>query len=346
MPAVDVRPGHRSAREVLARSRALLDPALRAAVDGLPDSMRRIAGYHLGWWDERGRTTDADAGKAVRPALVLLAAEAVGGDPAAALPAAVAVELVHNFTLLHDDVMDGDRTRRHRATAWTVFGTGQAILAGDALLTLAYDVLAAAGHPRSQEGARVLSAAVLAVQDGQAADLSFEQRLDVGVVECLRMAAGKTGALLGCATALGALYGGGTEAQVEGLRLFGEKTGLSFQLADDLLGIWGDPGTTGKPAHSDVANRKKSLPVVAALASGTPEATELHDLYATPDALTPTQVERAAALVDAAGGRDWARTHADDLLAQALDHLQEAAGSSRPATELSLLAHLAARRDH
>ncbi|WP_156756569.1 family 2 encapsulin nanocompartment cargo protein polyprenyl transferase [Actinokineospora pegani] len=349
MSTLDVRPGNRSAREVLAHSRTLLDPALRAAVEGLPESMRRIAGYHFGWWDEHGRAADpaeVKAGKAVRPALVLLAAEAVGGDVDAALPAAVAVELVHNFTLLHDDVMDGDRTRRHRPTAWSVFGVGPAILAGDALLTLAYDVIATAGDPLAAHGARELSAGVLAVQDGQAADLSFERRQDVGVDECLAMALGKTGALLGCSTALGALYGGGTRDQVDDLRAFGEHMGVCFQLADDLLGIWGDPAATGKPAHSDIDNRKKSLPVVAALAAGCPAAAELDGIYRDPAQLSPEQLAHTAELIDRAGGRHWARTKADTLLSQALDHLDAASPRPRPSAELAALACLAARRDH
>src|SRR5436190_24292033 len=113
----------RQPREVLAWSRTLVQPALREAVETLSGTMRMVAGYHFGWWDEHGQPTTADAGKALRPALVLLAAEAVGGEQRGAVPAAAAVELVHNFSLLHDDVMDGDITRRHRATAWTRFGT-------------------------------------------------------------------------------------------------------------------------------------------------------------------------------------------------------------------------------
>ncbi|WP_026426059.1 family 2 encapsulin nanocompartment cargo protein polyprenyl transferase [Actinokineospora inagensis] len=338
--------GHRSAREVLAHSRAVLAPALRAAVDTLPDSMRHIAGYHFGWWDEHGRLTDADAGKAIRPALVLTAAEAVGGSPADALPAAVAVELVHNFTLLHDDVMDGDRTRRHRPTAWSVFGLGPAILAGDALLTLAFDVLAGTRHPRSQPAARVLSAAVLAVQEGQAMDLAFEQRADVGLAECLRMAEGKTGALLGCATALGALFGGAGPDRVDHLRSFGERVGLAFQVVDDLLGIWGDPTATGKPVYSDLENRKKSLPVVAALTSETAAARDLAVLYHRTDALSAADLVRAADLVESAGGRAWARERADDLLADAADHLAAAGSDPRAAAELTALADLVIRRDH
>src|SRR5262245_55722612 len=133
----------RPAGEVLAWSRGLVVPALRKAVDQLPESMRAIAQYHFGWCDEHGNPALENGGKSIRPALVLLAAEAVGGSAASAVPAAVAVELIHNFSLLHDDVMDGDETRRHRATAWTVYGVNAAILAGDALQALAVDVLAA-----------------------------------------------------------------------------------------------------------------------------------------------------------------------------------------------------------
>jgi geranylgeranyl diphosphate synthase type I len=338
--------GYRTARELLSQSRSLLDPAIRDAVDSLPASMRRIAGYHFGWWDEHGRRVDADSGKAIRPALVLAAAEAVGGTPESAVPAAVAVELVHNFTLLHDDVMDGDRTRRHRPTAWTVFGLGGAILAGDALLTLAYDVLAASGHPRAQEGSRIMSTAVLAVQDGQAADLAFEKRADVSLPECVRMAEGKTGALLGCSTALGALFGGGTVEQIEHLRSFGDRLGLAFQLVDDLLGIWGDPAATGKPVYSDLDNRKKSLPVVAALDSKTVEARELAQIYHRRTPLSAADLVQAAELIDRTGARTWAQTHADQVLTEAITHLHDATPTPRSLAELTALAHLTARRDH
>jgi geranylgeranyl diphosphate synthase type I len=344
MSAVEV--AARPAGEILGWSRETVEPALRAAVDTLPASLRRIAGYHLGWWDERERPATADRGKALRPALVLLAADAAGGAPAVAVPAAVAVELVHNFSLLHDDVMDQDAERRHRPTAWTVFGTGPAILAGDALLTLALDVLAASGHPAGQQVMRVLSTAVLDLLNGQNADLDFEQRTDVDPPECLRMAREKTGALMACACGAGAAFGGGTAEQVGLLRAFGERLGLAFQHADDLLGIWGDPALTGKPAYSDLGNRKKSLPVVAALTSGTAAGRELSALYRREGALSGDDLARAAALVEAAGGRAWSQAEADALLARALDDLAAAAPAARAAAELGVLARLAARRDH
>jgi geranylgeranyl diphosphate synthase type I len=346
MATTEEMTGGRSAREVLADARGAVDPALRAAVDTLPESSRRIAAYHFGWRDEHGAPARADAGKAIRPALALLAAEAVGGTAERAVPAAVAVELVHNFSLLHDDVMDGDTTRRHRPTAWSVFGVGGAILVGDALLALAFDVVAASGHPAAHDGARRLSEAVQRLVDGQSADIAFEDRAEVGMAECRRMAEAKTGALLGCACALGASFGGGDAAQVAHLRAFGERLGLAFQIADDLLGIWGDPAATGKPVHSDLRNRKKSLPVAAALAAGTPPARELAELYRSGTELTGGEPARAAELVELAGGRAWAETQADLLLADALAELRAAGPPPGPAAELGGLARLATRRDH
>ncbi len=230
MTTIDVMTEGRPAHEVLAWSRGTLEPALQRAINTLTSSMLRIAGYHFGWWNEHGHapvtpeggtgnSTKKDAGgKAIRPTLALLSAEVVGGVPAVAVPAAIAVELVHNFSLLHDDVMDGDLTRRHRRTAWNVFGINSAILAGDALLTLALDVLAASGHPAAMDGIRMLSTAVQELLEGQSADLGLEQRAEVELDECLSVAEQKTGALMGCACAVGAAFGGGNLEQVERLR--------------------------------------------------------------------------------------------------------------------------------
>jgi geranylgeranyl diphosphate synthase type I len=343
---IDVISQPRSAADVLAWSRALVDPAMRAAVDTLPASMRRVTGYHYGWWDADGTPRSGDAGKAIRPTLAVLCAEAVGGSIVDAVPAAVAVEMVHNFSLLHDDVMDRDVSRRHRPTAWTVFGVSPAILAGDALLTLAFDVLAGSGHPRSQDAMRMISSAVQDLVEGQCEDVSFEERSDVDLSECLSMAGEKTGALLACSTAIGALFGGGTAAQVEHMRMFGEHLGLAFQLVDDLLGIWGDPRVTGKPVHSDLVSRKKSLPVVAALTSGEPGADELAALYGRQDTLSDVELARAAELVELAGGRSWTQREAVDQLDLALGELALAAPVARAAAELTGLARLVTRRDH
>jgi geranylgeranyl diphosphate synthase type I len=333
---VDGRP----AAEILTWSRGLVDPALRAAVEGLPTSMRHVAGYHFGWWDSGGRPIDASGGKLIRPTLTLLAAQAVGGAAGPVVPAAVAIELAHNFSLLHDDVMDADAVRHHRATAWRVFGANTAILAGDALQVLALDVLAASGHPAATAGVCMLGAAVQELIEGQSADLSFERRADVTLAECRAMALAKTGALLGCAAAMGASFGGGDPGQIRRLRRFGTDVGLAFQHVDDLLGIWGDPAVTGKPVFSDLRSRKKSLPVVAALTSDSAAGRELAALYRRDRPLSDAESVHAAELIDIAGGRVWSRAEAARLLAHALRQLRLADPAPRPAAALETLARM------
>ncbi|MFD0201062.1 MULTISPECIES: family 2 encapsulin nanocompartment cargo protein polyprenyl transferase [Saccharothrix] len=335
----------RKVSEVLSWGLGMVQPALRAAVDGLPAAVRRVAGYHLGWWDEHGEPTDAAGGKAIRPVLALLAAEAVGGAATAAVPAATAVELVHNFTLLHDDVLDGDRTRRHRPAAWHVFGVRDAILTGDALLALAFDVLAAGGHPAALDGVRTLNATVLGLVDGEHADLAFEDRHDISVAECVAMAERKTAGLLACACALGASFAGAEPAAVAGLRDFGLHLGVAFQHVDDLLGIWGDPAVTGKPVHGDLRARKKSLPVVAALNSDTAAGRELAALYEGDGHRIAAEPARAARLIEAAGGRSWSEQQAELLLTQALHKLDSVNPRPRAAAELTDLARTIVHRD-
>lgn len=329
----------RSTTAVTAWVRELVVPVLRELAERLPEGMRLLAEYHFGWRDEHGRPVGADGGKLLRPTMTLLTAKAVGGEASAAVIGAAAVELVHNFSLLHDDVMDRDTTRRHRATAWTVFGVPAAILAGDLLLSMAFELLT--DNPPAN---RLLSGTVLDLLNGQSADMAFEARRDVTLEECQRMAMGKTGALLSCAAGLGVLAGGGSTRQGQHLQAFGAQVGLAFQHVDDLLGIWGDPEFTGKPIRSDLGNRKKSLPVVAALTSGTPEGEELAALYYRDGVLEGAEAARAAELVEAAGGREWSRREAHRLMNEALEHLRAAETVPGPAAELTAFAELAIRR--
>src|SRR5204863_4630660 len=229
----------------LTRSRGLIQLGLQEAVGRLAPSLQRVAAYHLGWRDPDGNEVERPGGKAVRPTLTLLAAEAVGAPAESAVPGAVALELVHNFSLIHDDLMDGDAERRHRPTVWALFGVGEAIVSGDAMAALAYAVLLEDDRPEAHRAARELSTATLQMIEGQSQDLSFESRLDVTEDECLRMAANKTGALISCAAALGGILGGGSDAQVDALRRYGRHVGIAFQAVDDLLGTWGEPGVTG-----------------------------------------------------------------------------------------------------
>lgn len=338
-------PGASAATDILAWGTAFIAPGLRDAVRALPSEARRVVAYHHGWCDDAGRPAPGSSGKALRPTLALLSARALGGRAEDALPAAVAVELVHNFSLLHDDVMDGDAVRRSRPTAWIAFGVGPAILAGDALLAVAFDVLAATGHERSLSAIRMLVATSLRLIEGQTADLAFETRDDVELEECLRMASHKTGALLGCACALGGLLAGAREPEIERMHGFGVCIGNAFQLVDDILGIWGAPDVTGKPVYSDLRNRKKSLPVVAALRSDTAAGRELAEHLARRDPLADDELVHVAALVERAGGRAWSELEADRQRRAALHHLDVAGARGHAVEDLRALAELVTSRD-
>ncbi|GAB7145867.1 family 2 encapsulin nanocompartment cargo protein polyprenyl transferase [Mycobacterium riyadhense] len=311
---------------------------LRSVMDTLPAEVRQVAGFHLGWWDRDGSTDSRGGGKAVRPALTFACARAAGGSLEAAIPAATAVELVHNFSLLHDDIMDGDMTRRHRSTAWAAFGMPRALLTGDALCVLAVDLInnGAAGE--------ALRATLLEMCAGQSDDLAFEDRTEVTLPQCIRMAEKKTGTLFGLACELGALSAA-ADIQIAGLyRKFGRQLGIAFQLIDDVLGIWGQESVTGKPAYSDLKARKKSLTVVAALSSGTAAGHELAALYRSSAALCQRELERAADLVDEAGGRAWAEAEAARYLANARELLAAAEPERTGAVELQALAEVVTAR--
>jgi geranylgeranyl diphosphate synthase, type I len=305
---------------VLDRSRAMLTPALQAAVAKLDPASRLPASYHMGWCDVDGNPTDEAGGKALRPSLALLSAEAVGAPATTGLPGAVAVELIHNFSLLHDDLLDGDVERRHRRTVWAVWGEPSAILTGDALLALGHEVLLESDSPGAARAALLLARTTRELTRGQVQDLAFESRDDVGLDECLDMAGGKTGALLAASAAIGAVLAGADEPTVAALIDFGAQVGLAFQLVDDVLGVWGDPAVTGKSIHSDLRARKKSLPITWALTNERygPRIRNFLRSAGDPDAASLVRVAQALA---AAGARDWALAEAArrmDLAEQSL----------------------------
>jgi geranylgeranyl diphosphate synthase type I len=264
--------------------------------------------YHMGWADETLAPQNYPAGKRLRPMLCLLACAEVGGDPTQALPAAAAIELLHNFSLIHDDIEDGDETRRHRPTVWKVWGVPQAVNAGDALYTIAYAALQQLAR-RGVSAQTTLAAlgiftdTCLALTEGQHIDMGFEVRNDVTVAEYLRMVRGKTAALVSASVAIGASVGGATPAQQAAAREFGQAAGLAFQIQDDILGIWGDPTVTGKAAGNDLLRRKKSLPILHTLNHGivgVDFAMLLNGDFG------PADLPRALTLMERAGARAYA----------------------------------------
>jgi geranylgeranyl diphosphate synthase type I len=284
--------------------------------------------YHLGWLDPDLRPTDAPAGKRIRPLLCLLACAAAGGDPQTALPAAAGLELLHNFTLIHDDIEDNSPTRRHRPTAWTLWGMPQACNAGDGMFSLAhlaFSHLSQRGVPAATvlQAIHIFDETCVVLTEGQFLDLAFEQRLDVTPAEYFHMIAGKTGALLAAAPQLGALVAGAVPDVVTAYRQYGALLGRAFQLQDDILGIWGDEAATGKSAASDILSKKKSLPVVYALSHATIGA-RLRALYAGPP-FTWADVPVVLELLDAAGAREFTALQMRQATQQAHAALADAA---------------------
>ncbi|WP_217242726.1 polyprenyl synthetase family protein [Streptomyces sp. AC555_RSS877] len=333
-----------AAPEVLDRCRALVRPALRDAVGRMHPWVGEMAAYSFGWCEVGGGPAVASGGKGVRQALAVLGAEAAGASGRTGVPAAVAVELVHAFSLLHDDIMDGDAARRRRPTVWKAYGTGPAVLAGDALFALAVETLAAT--PTAGPAAlRLLSGALGDLVRGQADDLLFASRPWTGRrrvrPDAYRtMAEHKTGALLGCAAALGALLGGAPAATVTALDRAGRHLGVAFQIVDDVLGIWGDPAVTGKPVHGDLRERKKTFPVLAALDAPGPATGRLVALLESAE-----EPGEAAALVDEAGGRAAALAEARRQVTAVDSALADVPITQGAAADLRSLLGFLVRRD-
>ena len=333
MSLVPSGPGGTSAQapQALVRASALVAPSLFAAVDRLDASLHEPVRHHLA------------GGKHVRAALVLLASTAVGGSEEDAVPGAVAIELVHNYSLLHDDIIDGDRERRHRPTVWAEYGEGVAIVAGDALAALAVQVLLDSPTAPRVEAARRLADANQSMISGQSADMAFEARGRVTVAECLAMERGKTGALLSASCAIGALLGGADAHTADTLGEYGEHLGIAFQAVDDVLGVWGEPAITGKPVGSDLLARKKALPVAVAFERGGGLADELSAILA--GELEPADVARATLLMNEAAVREEVIAIADEHLRAALMALDRAELAELPKQELTEVARYVTARD-
>jgi geranylgeranyl diphosphate synthase type I len=332
MTTIPVSDAPALAPDALGRAAALVAPAMDAAVDHLSPELVTPIRHHL-----------AGGGKRVRAALVLVSAAAAGGTEEAGIPGAVAIELVHNFSLLHDDIIDEDRDRRHRPTVWAKFGIGSAIIAGDALAALAVQVLLDDPTPERVRATATLATATQEMIAGQADDMAFETRASVTVEECLRMATGKTGALLSCASSLGAVLVGAPDSTIDALADFGRNVGIAFQAIDDVLGIWGEPSQTGKPAGNDLVQHKKTLPVVTALARSDGRRPELEALLAR--TLAEQDVAEVARLIEESGARDEATDIAESHLDAALASLDRADLLPGPRAQLEAIAQFVTERD-
>ncbi|MCL4297175.1 MAG: polyprenyl synthetase family protein [Anaerolineae bacterium] len=283
--------------------------------------------YHLGWLDETFQPVQVSSGKLLRPLFTLLCCQAAGGRPEQALTAAAAVELVHNFSLIHDDIEDDSRTRRGRLTVWAIWGEPQAINAGDGLFVLARHTLLklreqGVAYPIIFAALERLDQTCLALCQGQYLDMSFERTLAVDLKAYLEMIEGKTAALLACSGYLGGLIATANPARAEIFWQLGRALGLAFQIQDDLLGIWGQEAVTGKPAADDLRRRKKSLPVVYALnQADQPRAVRFKELYSAP-ALSEADVAEAITLLEELGAKRYTEAQAKAYVETAKSALQ------------------------
>lgn len=303
--------------------------------------LHAMLAYHMGWQGE-GSGPKA-AGKRIRPLLVLLTCAASGGNWQQAMPAAVAVELVHNFSLIHDDIEDNSPLRRGRSTVWKKWGIAQALNAGDTMFTLAHLEILRLNETISPattlEAARLLQETCLKLTQGQYLDISYESRKDLTVEDYWPMVSGKTAALLSACAELGALVAGAEEACQASYRQFGHFLGLAFQVQDDLLGVWGDAALTGKSAESDLLTGKKSLPVLYGLGLDGPFARRWRQ-----GPVHPGEVAELAHQLETEGARRYTQKTTDRLTRQALDHLNAAEPQGEAGEALKELADRLVKR--
>jgi len=313
-------------RELLPDIEQALKDAMAPARSIGHEALYGMLAYHLGWQGEGAgpRAT----GKRIRPTLLLLTCAAAGGDWKKALPAAAAVELLHNFSLIHDDIQDQSKQRRGRPTLWALHGIAQAINAGDAMFSLAHMSLEGLQKTTSRSiyvsAANLLPHTSLHLTQGQYLDLSYEGIEDLSLVSYWPMIWGKTAMLIRACTQLGALIAGAAGRKLKSYLTFGEKLGLAYQVHDDLLGIWGDPNEMGKSAHSDLLSGKKSLPVLYALQQKKEFARRW-----TNGGIQPERVKEFAALLQTEGAREFTSREAARLTEESL----QALAIAKPRTE-------------
>ena len=303
-----------------------------------PEPLYKMMHYHMGWTDERGRPAQVKAGKRIRPLLLLLSCGAVGSRWRKALPAGAAVELLHNFTLIHDDIQDASPRRRGRDTVWKIWGVPHAINSGDSMFALAHHALyglaeRSVGAEVVMQAARRFDETCVALTQGQYRDMAFETRPGVTVEEYLEMIGGKTAALLALCGELGALIAGADGERVDHYAAFARDLGLAFQVKDDILGIWGDEDQIGKSAATDIETRKKTLPVLY----GLERSQELRELYAQPEN-DGEFVSRVVALLDDCSAQTFAREQAAAYSKSALQHLEASGAQGRAGAALHQLA--------
>ena len=334
-------------KDYAAMMRPEIEISMQEMLDGylLPEysDLKKMLAYHLGWEGE-GAGLKAQ-GKRIRPLLVLISAESAGGQWRKALPAAAAVELLHNFSLIHDDVQDRGEMRRGRPTVWTIWGDAQAINAGDLMFTLSNLAVLKLGEvlsPRvALESARIFNETCVQLTKGQYLDMAYEKAQDLTMEAYWPMVSGKTAALLACCAELGAVTAGADAVRRSIYRRFAYNLGLAFQVWDDWLGVWGDAAVVGKSTDSDLVAGKKSLPILYGLSI---KGAFFQRWMRGP--ILPAEVPELAELLAKEGAKDFTLQEADRLTGEALEALGQIGDDNHATLVLNELANLLLNREH
>jgi geranylgeranyl diphosphate synthase type I len=336
--------------EIFIKYQEIIQQSLRPALSLDHGELNLLSHYQMGWVDENGNNSTGSSGKALRPSLCLLACEAVGGQINLAVPLAIALEIIHNFSLVHDDIQDEDLLRRHRPTVWAVWGKKLALIAGNAMRTSAdmniYSLRSlGTTSDRVIYAINLLTERYLEMIEGQYQDISFEKRTDVSTQEYLDMVEKKTGSLIEAALHMGAYIGSATTNQVSALGKFGKLIGLGFQVRDDMLGIWGNTKSTGKGHGSDISRKKQALPVLYAFEYGTISTRQtMATIYKKP-ILTPRDISKVIDILNRLNAQEYCQKIAENYMNQALNALKEANLSDKWEKSFQQLAHFMVLRE-
>lgn len=339
-------------KEILTKYLSDIEQYIQDALVETPPFIQGVIKYHFGWVDQNFEPITSEKGKVLRPTMCLLVFEALTDDYRDALPVAACLEMIHNFTLLHDDIEDNDLERRGRPTAWSIWGKPLAINIGDYLYTLAFHQLHQLDLVRFTpetvfEVQRLITKACLDLTMGQDLDLRFEQSRDVSTEMYLDMVYKKTGALLEASIVSGARLGTPDETIISSYREFAQNIGIAFQIRDDILGIWGDRAKTGKSADNDLRRKKKTLPVLYTLAHLTGQRQiQLKTLYADSAPLSDGEIEFVRECLEASQAYQYAQTAADKYIEKSFTALERVGIVNQAQSNLQAIAQFLVNRSH
>jgi len=331
--------------------REKVETELQRIIDSNPLPLYDMLQYHFGWQGTQGHPCGKSPGKFIRPTLCLLSCQATGGDTSQILPAAASLELVHNFSLIHDDIEDASGERHHRPTVWKLWGQPQAINAGDATLALAYLALLklrenGIADTKIMRCIQVLGEACLELCEGQYLDIAYENRDDVTTEDYLKMIAKKTAALMAASTSIGACLATEDKKIVSSLYEFGQNLGMAYQIQDDILGIWGAEEKIGKSVNSDIAQKKKTLPVVYGLQNSRgKDKHKLKKLYSQ-ESIQGEGIAEVVEILNRSGTRSYAQKLEQQYYHQALAEVEATSLDSSRQAPLKEAAHFLANRDY